>query len=170
VPQLIAALNDKNPLVAAGCLKILADVPLLKEMASHDLHIERLMVQGKPVAHFKNRQRAAKAIAEITQQRAAYLATFIVDRIQSFQFGDKPRNDLEWTLFNGFAVMAMHLDEQFGAPVLVAIREEAARRKIDVTQLFPKSRLSWASQSIRHGRAAPSRHAQRLCRPRGRGL
>ena len=48
-------------------------LPLLKEIAAHDSYIERLMVKGQAVAHFKYRQLAAKEIAAITKEKASYI-------------------------------------------------------------------------------------------------
>jgi len=48
-------------------------LPLLREIAAHDPHLDQLMVQGKTVADFKYRRLAAQAIATVTKGNAIYI-------------------------------------------------------------------------------------------------
>ncbi len=135
-------------------------LPLLKEMATHDSHIHRVIVQGQRVAHFYIRQIAAQRIAAITKEKATYLglngetldsaaypqpykdqnqllARYIVDRVQNARLSDKPQSSDQWDRIGAYAALVRHLKEQFGAEVFEAIRREGERRNIDVAKLLP---------------------------------
>ncbi len=135
-------------------------LPLLREMAAHDSHIKRVMVQGQPAAHFYIRQIAAQRIAAITKKKATYLglngetldsaeypqpykdqnqllARYIVDRVQKAKLSAKPQSSDQWDRIGAYVALVRHLKEQFGAEVFEAIRREAERRNIDVAKLLP---------------------------------
>ncbi|HBO42887.1 MAG TPA: hypothetical protein DD670_02915, partial [Planctomycetaceae bacterium] len=137
-------------------------LPLLRAMAAGDPRLERLMVEGRNLAHFKYRQWAAQAIARITQEAASYtglggetldssvfpkpyadqdrlLARFFVDRLERAQIPDKqPQSDREYRQQDYFYVTANQLCDQFGPGTIDAIRQEAGRRKISVERVLPR--------------------------------
>ncbi len=134
-------------------------LPLLEEIAARDSRIERLMVQGQAVAHFRLRQTAAQAIAAITGKPATYLglsgekldsqafpqpykdqdqllAEFIVDRIEKAQLPEKPQSGPQWQQVNAYRTSIEGLRERFGPQVVKAVRREAAARNIDMSQIL----------------------------------
>jgi inhibitor of cysteine peptidase len=133
-------------------------LPLLREVAVRDSHIERLMVQGRPVSHFSIRRLAAQAIAAITKEKAAYiglvgetldseafpkpypnqeqlLATYFVDRIENARLVPKPQRDADWRRIDFCREPIRRTEERLRCRLGDAIRQEAKRRGVDVSQI-----------------------------------
>jgi hypothetical protein len=138
-------------------------LPLLKTIAMEDLHLKRLMVKGQAVAHFDYRQRAARAIAAITGEKATYaglggetldsqafpepykdqdilLARFVLDRIQKARPPANSEKDQQSGQVEAYHSMVLHIQEQFGAQVLAAIREEAKNRGVEMKRITPEDK------------------------------
>ncbi|MGA2064387.1 MAG: M56 family metallopeptidase [Thermoguttaceae bacterium] len=136
-------------------------LPLLKEIAAQDSHLKRLMVKGQALVHFQYRQRAAKAIATITGEKAAYrglsgekldsdafpepypdqaslLARFFVDWVQKAQLRGEPQTARQWQQLETYRQAASRLQELFGPQVVDAIRQEAKRRAVGLKHILPE--------------------------------
>ncbi len=132
-------------------------VPLLTEIAAHDSHVQKLMVQGQEAAHFEYRQLAAQALAAIRKEKASYiglageaidsaafpqpyqdqdqlLARFFVDRVRDARLLGRFESDRQWERYH---VMAQGIADIFGPQVTDAIRREADRRQVDMTNILP---------------------------------
>ncbi len=135
-------------------------LPLLREIAAHDSHIDRVMVQGHAVAHFLHRQMAARAVAAVTKEKAGYiglagetldsaafpqpyknqdelLAKFIVDRVEKARLPANPESDRQWSQSERYRIAVSSLKEKLGPQVLDAIRREAERRHVDMNHILP---------------------------------
>jgi len=137
-------------------------VPLLKVIAAEDSRLKRLRVEGRAVAHFPYRQRAAQAIATITGRKTAYvglagerldsqaaprpykdqdklLAAFAVDQIVKAAPPDDPRSDAQWQRVSALQSLILRLRDEFGQQIVDAVRAEAARRKVNLEKILPTS-------------------------------
>jgi hypothetical protein len=136
-------------------------LPLLREIAARDPRLTRVMVKGKPVAHFEHRKRAAELIASLTKAKATYrglagekldsrafpepyqnqnelLARFALDRAEKIGVLDRPQSDEIRSRAEVWRRLVGGLRNQFGPRVVGAVRREADRRKLDVTNLLPQ--------------------------------
>ena len=135
-------------------------LPLFEVVAREDSRLERLYVQGRKVAHFPNRQAAARNIARITGKPATYLgltgealaadqvpsqpysdqdqlvARFLLDRIQGANLNERPATDQDWSHVGYFNNLIQHLtsdqpyDSGFGGGLKDAILLEAGKRQL----------------------------------------
>ncbi|MFZ5830708.1 MAG: hypothetical protein ACOY3P_11505, partial [Planctomycetota bacterium] len=65
------------------------------------------------------------------------LAGFVLDRIAAAPLVQNPQNDREWQQIEAHKFLVRLLQDRFGPQVVNAIRNEAERRKIDVTHIVP---------------------------------
>jgi hypothetical protein len=134
-------------------------LPLLKEIAIHDMQVKLLMVKGQPVAHFADRQKAAQEISRLTNERATYiglagekldsnafpqpyenqnqiLAKLTIDMLQKKWVAAKSQSmgsgkKFELNMNDG---SINELQRDFGGQFLDALRQDAKAQKIEIKE------------------------------------